>query len=166
MPSLGLLLSEAGARVLGLEEDTVSEAIALRQGTSVPGAHLLLMKSFMEFPMPFPIQILFMAAAIEEQEKEFERRGSAGLDDIERFYPRGLVGFQLRRLARSLRGVAGITPRGAALKETIPRARTRFTRLAPRTISLSKSGPKQIADLTERGRRTGEKTIAGLAFTP
>lgn len=166
MPSLGLLLSQAGARVLGIEEDTVSEAIALRQGTSVPGAHLLLMKSFMEFPMPFPIQILFMAAAIQEQEKEFERRGAAGLDDIARFYPRGAVGVQLRRLDRSLRGVAGITPRGAAPKETIPRARTRFTRLAPRSISLTREGPKQIADLTERGRRSGGIPIAELAFTP
>lgn len=163
MPSLGLLISRAGARVLGLEEDTISEQLALSLGTSVPGAHLDLMKGFMEFPSPLPIQILFMNFAIEEQEKEFERRGPAGLDDISRFYPDGLVGFQLRRLDRSLRKTAGITPRGAALIETIPRVRTRFTRLSPRTVSLSKSSPVSIATLTERGRGGRERPIVELA---
>jgi len=162
VPSLGLLISRAGARVLGLEEDTVSEALALDLGTSVPGAHLSLMKGFMEFPSPLPIQILFMNFAIEEQEKEFERRGPEGLADIRRFYPSGPVGFQLRRLDRSLRATAGITPRGAALIETIPRSRTRFTRLAPRSVSLSRSGPVEIAMLTERGRASGERQIVEL----
>lgn len=162
MPSLGLLVSRAGARVIGVEEDTVSEALAIKEGTSVPGAHLLLMKDFMEFPSPLPIQILFMNFAIEEQEKEFERRGPAGLDDIQRFYPSGPVGFQLRRLDRSLRRTAGITPRGARLIESIPRARTRFTRLSPRAIRLSRSGPREVAVLTERGRRSGERRVAEL----
>lgn len=166
MPSLGLLLSQAGARILGIEEDTVSENVAIDLGTSVPGAHLFLMKGFMEFPVPFPVGVLFMAAAIQEQEKEFERRGPAGLDDIQRFYPRGPFGLQLRRLDRSLRGVAGITPRGAAPKETIPRARTRFTRLAERSIRLSRTTPVEIATLTERGRKSGGVPIAELAFTP
>lgn len=162
MPSLGLLISRAGARVLGLEEDTISEALALELGTSVPGAHLDLMKGFMEFPSPLPIQLFFMNFAIEEQEKEFERRGPAGLDDIQRFYPSGPVGFQLRRLDRSLRATAGITPRGAQFIETIPRARTRFTKLAPRTIRIGRTGAVEIATLTERGRGRGERQIAEL----
>ncbi len=162
MPSLGILISRAGARILGIEEDTISEALALKEGTSVPGAHLSLMKPFMEFPSPLPIQILFMNFAIEEQEKEFERRGPAGLDNIRRFYPTGPVGFQLRRLDRSLRQTAGITPRGAQFIETIPRARTRFTRLTERSVVLSRSGPRQIADLAERGRVSGERRIAEL----
>lgn len=162
MPSLGILISRAGARVLGVEEDTLSEALALKEGTSVPGAHLSLMKPFMEFPSPLPIQILFMNFAIEEQEKEFERRGPAGLDDIKRFYPSGPVGFQLRRLDRSLRKTAGITRRGAVLVETIPRRRTQFARVAPRSVSLSRTGPVEIATLTERGRRSGIREIAEL----
>ena len=162
MPSLGLLISRAGARILGLEEDTISEQLALSLGTSVPGAHLDLMRGFMEFPSPLPVQLFFMNFAIEEQEKEFERRGPAGLDDIQRFYPTGPVGFQLRRLDRSLRKTAGITPRGAQFIETIPRTRTRFTRLSPRAISLSRTSAVEIATLTERGRGGLERPIVEL----
>jgi len=161
VPSLGLQFSRGLAILLNMEEDTVSEAIAKRDGLSVPSVHMRMMRDFLtgdpgasrqfQPPMPPLIQLAFLPALLHEQEREFERRGPDGLDELARFYPAGLLGVQLRRREQSLRKVAGITPRGSRLVESIPRRPlSRVIRLTPRSLAIVR-GIRPIAQLSERG---------------
>ena len=163
MPSLGLQFSRGLAILLHLEEDTVSESIAARDALSVPSVHMRMMRDFLtgdpaasrqfQPPMPPLIQLAFLPALLHEQTREFERRGPDGLDELSRFYPAGLLGIQLRRREKQLRRVAGITPRGSRLVETIPRRPlSRVIRLTPRSLRLVEDAIRPIGVLTERGR--------------
>ncbi len=174
MPSLGLQFSRGLAKLLNLEEDTVSESIALRDGVSVPSVHMRLMRDFLtgppgflppilDAPAPLVIQAAFLPALYHEQEREFERRGPAGLDEILEFYPSGFLGVLLRRRERQLRRVAGITPRGSQFIETIPRRPlSRIVRLTPRSLAIVERGLQSIATLAKRGRGSGGRQIAEL----
>lgn len=163
MPSIGLQISRGLAILLNMEEDTVSETLAKRDGLSVPSEHMKLMRLFLtgdpsssrqfQPPMPPPIQAAFLPALYHEQEREFERRGPTGLDEISQFYPSGALGFLLRRRERALRRVAGATPLGTRLVETIPRRpRSRVVRLTPRALAIVGARVRPVAELTERGR--------------
>lgn len=174
VPSLGLEFSRGLAILLNLEEDTVSESIALRDGLSVPSVHMRMMRDFLtgdpgasrqfQVPMPPLIQAAFLPALFHEQEREFTRRGPDGLDEITEFYPRGVLGLLLRRRERALRGVAGISPRGAVLVESIPRRPlSRVIRLTPRSLGIVEERVRPIVTLTERGRGRRGRPIAELA---
>ncbi len=174
MPSLGLQFSRGLAILLNLEEDTVSEELARRDGISVPSEHMKLMRFFLtgdpeatkqfQPPMPPLIQLAFLPALYHEQEREFERRGPQGLDQIAQFYPSGALGVLLRRRERQLRRVAGATPRGTRFVETIPRRPlSRVIKLTPRSLGIVAGRVSPIAELTERGRRPEEPRIAELA---
>ncbi len=165
-PSLGLQFSRGLAILLHLEEDTVSEELAKRAGTSVPTAHMRMMRDFLtgdptstkqfQAPMPPLIQAAFVPALFHEQEREFERRGPTGLDEISQFYPSGVLGVLLRRRERALRAVAGATPRGTQFIETIPRRpRSRVIKLTPRSLAIVDERLRPVTTLTERGRRGG-----------
>jgi len=174
VPSLGLQFSRGLAILLNLEEDTVSEELAKRSGTSVPTAHMRMMRDFLtgdptatkqfQVPMPPLIQAAFLPALYHEQEREFERRGPAGLDEISEFYPSGVLGLLLRRRERALRKVAGATPRGTQFIESIPRRpRSRVIRLTPRSLRIVEERTRPIVVLTERGLASNRRGIAELA---
>ncbi len=178
MPSLGLQFSRGLAILLRLEEDTVSESLALRDGISVPSAHMILMRDFLTGPpvrvgglrlpgaaAPPLLQAAFLPALYHEQEREFERRGPTGLDEISQFYPSGFLGVLLRRRERALRKVVGATPRGTRFIESIPRRPlSRVIRLTPRSLRIIEGRVRSPVVLTERGRlRSGPRPIAGLA---
>jgi len=174
VPSLGLEFSRGLAILLNLEEDTVSEQLALRDGISVPSVHMILMRDFLTGPpggllplrpqAPPIIQAAFLPALYHEQEREFTRRGPEGLDEISQFYPAGILGVLLRRRERELRRVAGATPRGTQFVESIPRRPlSRVIRLTPRTLELVGERVRPIVVLTERGRGRGGRRIAELA---
>ena len=178
MPSLGLQFSRGLAILLNLEEDTVSESLAARDGISVPSVHMRLMRDFLTgdpdarvrpivqgFPRGTGIAVglAFLPALYNEQEREFERRGPDGLDQIAQFYPSGPLGFLLRRRERALRGVVGATPRGTQFVETIPRRPlSRVVRLTPRSLGVVERGLGPVVTLTERGRRGDRRRIAAL----
>ena len=159
---LGLQVSRFLADVFGLEEDTISEQLAVELGTSVPGAHFFLLRDFLSFGSPAPIQAGLAGILFDEQRKEFERRGEAGLDDIERFYPKGFIGAALRRRARTFRTVAAPTLRGAASAETIPRRLRGIAKLTPRGRGEVVRRRGEVATLTQRGRRRNRRDIAEL----
>lgn len=173
MPSLGLQFSRGLAILLNLEEDTVSEQLALRDGISVPSEHMKLMSFFLtgepgarqfQPPMPPLIQAAFLPALYHEQEREFERRGPRGLDEISSFYPSGILGVLLRRRERQLRRVAGAAPRGTQFIESIPRRPlSRVIKLTPRSLRIVEERVMPTITLTARGRGRGVRQIAQLA---
>jgi len=173
VPSIGLQFSRGLAILLNMEEDTVSEQLALRDGISVPSEHMKLMGFFLtgdpdsrqfQPPMPPIIQAAFLPALFHEQEREFERRGPDGLDEISQFYPTGVLGVLLRRREKALRKVAGATPRGSRLVESIPRRpRSRVVKLTPRSLRIVEDRVRPIVVLSERGRVRRGRPIAELA---